>query len=301
MSLRLGILNFFLKWTVRPVLNVVKPNNPAKLRPWLDKPLEWGFRPTKAAVILADQMSGMNVPVLRIKNGDDSNGTLLYLHGGAYIFGSTRTHARLVAHICELCGLSGLSVNYRLAPEHPFPAALDDAFAVYQTMLAEGTENIILAGDSAGGGLTLALLAKILLEDLPKPRCVVAFSPWTDLTLASDSMSANDKTEFLLPPHQIRQARDFYAPNDYKNPLASPLFANFENAPPVLIFCSNTEVLRDDAVGIVKNMQESGVDVTLKTYDKTPHVWVLCHGCLPEADRALSETKAFIDACLAGN
>ncbi len=298
MSVRLRILNFFLKWTFRPILNRVSSKNPAKLRPWLDKPFIWGLRPAKSAEITYGRLSGLDVPVLKIKNGKTGNGTLFYLHGGAYIFGSTKTHARLVAHLCGLCGLKGLSVNYRVAPEHPFPAALEDALAVYKTILADGSKNIILSGDSAGGGLALALLAKILSEGIHPPEGIVTFSPWTDMSLSGKSMITNDKTDYLLPPHQIRQARDFYAPNDVDNPFASPILADFTNAPPALIFASNSEVLFDDAAGIAKNMQSTNVDVTLKIYDKTPHVWVLGHGRLPEADRAIEQTCAFITRVL---
>ncbi len=296
MSTQLNILNFFLKRGLHPILSRVNPKNPAKLRAWLDKPLEWRFRPKRGSVVVKGKMRGVNV--LHIDADRHDNGTLLYLHGGAYVFGSAQTHCRLVAHICDLCGLKGLSVNYRLAPEKPFPAAIDDAFAVYQEMIASGTKNIILAGDSAGGGLGLALLAKILEENLPRPAGVVVFSPWTDLTLSGDSLKSNEKTDYVLPPKQVRAARDFYAPDDFKNPHASPVFANFKNSPPVLMFASTTEVLLDDAVGMAKNLQGSNVDVTLHIYEKTPHVWQLFHGSLPEADQSLGQTKEFIQRIL---
>ena len=280
------------------MLSRVTPDNPAKMRKWLDRPLELMLRPARGAVVSDDHMSDSHVPVLRIENGDSSNGTLLYLHGGAYIFGTAKTHRRIVAHICALSGLKGISVNYRLAPEDPFPAAVDDAFAVYKAMLAEGTKNIIIAGDSAGGGLTFALLAKILSEGLRQPDGIVAFSPWTDLSLSGESMKTNDKTEYMLPPHQIKVARDFYAPVDFNNPLASPVLANFETAPPVLIFVGDTEVLRDDAISIAKNMRVSGVDVTLNIYHRTPHVWQIAHGWLPEANKAMVEVQEFIKKTL---
>ncbi len=298
MSVRLNIFNFLLKWTLRPVLNRVNTNNPARLRPWLNKSLEWGLRPARGVKIKATRMSALDVSVLQIENGNSDNGTMLYLHGGAYIFGSATTHRRFVAHICGLCGLKGISLNYRLAPEYPFPAGLEDAVAVYKEILASGVQNIILAGDSAGGGLTLCLLARVLSENLPKPVGIVVFSPWTDMTISSKSMITNDKTEYMLPPHQIRNARDYYAPDDFKNPLASPLFANFTGAPPVLIFASKSEVLLDDAVGVANNMKASNVDVALNLYENTPHVWILGHGRLPEADRAMAETQEFINRVL---
>ncbi len=296
MSTRLNLLNFFLKWILHPVLSRVDPKNPAKLRKWLDKPLEWRFRPPRGTVVVKGEIGGVNV--LHIDADKHNNGTLLYLHGGAYIFGSAQTHCRLVAHICELCGLKGLSVNYRLAPENPFPAAIDDAFAVYQEMITSGTKKIILAGDSAGGGLCLALLAKILAENLPQPAGIVVFCPWIDLTLSGKSMESNEKTDYLLPPKQVRAARDFYAPDDFKNPYASPIFADFTSAAPVLMFASTTEVLLDDAVSMTEKLQSSDVDVTLHIYGKTPHVWQLFHGSLPEADQSLSQTREFIERVL---
>ncbi|MCF6304127.1 MAG: alpha/beta hydrolase [Rhodobacteraceae bacterium] len=296
MSTRLKILNFLLKWALHPILSRVDPKNPAKLRKWLDKPLEWRFRPLRGSTVIEAEMRGVNV--LHINADKHNNGTLLYLHGGAYVFGSAQTHCRLVAHICDLCGLKGLSVNYRLAPENPFPAAIDDAFAVYQEMIASGTKNIILAGDSAGGGLALALLAKILAEAMPQPAGIVVFSPWTDLTLSGKSMKSNEKTDYVLPPKQVRAARDFYVPDDFKNPYASPVFANFENAAPVLIFASTTEVLLDDAVAMTKKLQNNNVDVMLHIYEKTPHVWPLFHGSLPEADQTLNQVREFIQRVL---
>jgi len=295
---RLKFLNFILKWTVRPVLSRVSSKNPARLRPWLDKPLEWVFRPRRGVQISEAKISNLDVPVMYIENGESPNGTLLYLHGGAYVFGSARTHRKLVSHICGLSRLKGISVNYRLAPENPFPAAIDDAFAVYMSLITQGVKNIIIAGDSAGGGLALALLGKILAADVEKPAGLVAFSPWTDFTLSSVSMSENDRSEYLLPPRQIRQAREFVAPKDHKNPLVSPIFANFKNAPPVLIFVGSGEVLLDDATGIADNIRDSGALVTLSIYKSTPHVWVMGHGFLPEANAAMAETAAFIKQVL---
>lgn len=260
----------------------------------------WMFRVGRGTEITEDTMPDDGVSVLKITNGASQNGVLLYLHGGAYVFGSAQTHKRIVAHMVRLAGMTGISVNYRLAPEHKFPAALDDAISVYQEILTRGTsaDKIIIAGDSAGGGLALALLGRILAEGLPKPAGLFAFSPWTDLTLSGESMETNDRSEYLLPPKRIREARDFYCPEGQENPQASPLFADFRNAPPVLLFVGSTEVLRDDSIRIAEQMKQSGVDVQLNIYENTPHVWPIFHGKLLEADQAMSEVAIFIRSIL---
>ncbi|WP_316013871.1 alpha/beta hydrolase [Roseobacter sp. HKCCA0434] len=221
---------------------------------------------------------------------------ILMLHGGAYMFGGIPSYRGLAGAVSKRTGARVLLPDYRLAPEHPFPAAIEDAVASYRHLLDIGhaPEDIALLGDSAGGGLVLALL-HVVGTDLPYPAAAVTFSPWCDLTLAGESLSRNARREALLPVERIEEARAFYlgeaAPDD---PRASPLFGSFEGAPPVLIQASCAEVLEDDARRMAATLADAGVDVETQFWQRTPHVWQLLQGRLPEADVALDQAAAFL-------
>jgi epsilon-lactone hydrolase len=220
------------------------------------------------------------------------NRTLLYLHGGGYFACSPQTHRSITLALAKSLNVRILALDYRLAPEHRFPAALDDAFAAYQYLLKSGVlpQNLLVAGDSAGGGLTLALLLKIRDEQQPLPKAAVCFSPWTDLTATGSSLQTNDATDAMFGHDGIRFGAKIYPGphNNPTNPYISPLYGDFTGLPPLLIFASQHEVLRDDAVRVAEKARRQGVEVDLQVWDKLPHVWPIFVGILPEARQAIN-------------
>lgn len=216
----------------------------------------------------------------------DGNPVILYLHGGGYAYGSTDTHKAMLARLSQFSGLPACLVEYRLAPEHPFPAALEDAMAAYKAL---SDRRLILGGDSAGGGLALGLLAEVLQRDLPRPVSAFCFSPLTDLTFSGDSVTENADAEVMIPVERLGDVPQNYLkgvrPEDWR---ASPLFADFEGAPPVWLTVGSTEVLRDDTTRLAEKLRAQGVDVTMKLEHDLPHVWPIFHNVLPEARATLT-------------
>ncbi len=236
------------------------------------------------------------IPALRLP-GAGRGPTILWMHGGAYCIGSPRTHAAMVAALARRLGAGAVLPDYRLAPEHPFPAAVEDAFAAWRGLLAEGVDpaRIVLGGDSAGGGLAFALLHQILAARDPVPGAVIAFSPWTDLTLSGASLRELAAREVMLPAWRAAEVRDTYLGGaDSRDPRASPVLGRFRGAPPVLIQASRAEILRDDAVAMAARLEADGGTVTLDLWADTPHVWQFHAGRLPEADAAMDRAADFI-------
>lgn len=298
MSLRLNLLNFALrhigKWALGrvqdPVLSRKLVLYPSKYFLWMPRQA----RQSEAVLTHA----GRSVPVTKVHCGAPEDApVLLYLHGGAYIMGAPATHAHLAARLALLAGIRAVLPDYRLAPENPFPAATDDVMTCYKALLAEGVKakRIAVCGDSAGGGLTLALLYQIGEESLPMPGCSVTFSAITDFRFSGDSFTENAATEVILPADRVKDVCDMYlgetSPDD---PRASPLRGNFTKASPVLLHASKVELLRDDTVRIAKVMQDQGCDATYKLWEATPHAWHTFQGYLPEANEAVKEAAAFI-------
>ena len=294
MSARLALTNFLLRYIERRALARIQ--DPAKIRRRMELQTRIFFRPKRGTQISREALAHGEASVSALKIGNGDQGVLLYLHGGAYIFGSANTHRRLVAKLAEDSGLTAYSVDYRLAPEHPFPAAIDDGLTAYQALVGRGHANITIAGDSAGGGLALALLHAILAKGLPVPRAVVAFSPLTDQTMQSQSLKDNAKSEAMLPAARMQEVREMYIADDYKNPLASPLFGNFHAAPPVFLSVGTAEILRDDTLAMAAKLRAQNVPVTVDLLENGPHVWPFFHGILPEADATLNRIKAFLAA-----
>jgi acetyl esterase/lipase len=224
--------------------------------------------------------------------------TLLYLHGGGYFACSPHTHRAITGGLA-VRGFRVFAANYRLAPEHPFPAALDDALSIYRALPGAGIAPgaLAIAGDSAGGGLTLATLLAAKAAGLPMPAAALLFSPWTDLAGTGATLKSNLKRDPMLVGSRIGEAAGFYLNGaNPKNPLISPLYGDLAGLPPLLIQVGETEVLRDDSTRLAEAARAAGVPVNLKIWPNVPHVWQLFQSFLPEARAAIGEAAAFAKA-----
>lgn len=223
-----------------------------------------------------------------------SQSPILYLHGGGYTAGSLEYARGFGGILAERTNRRVYCVGYRLAPEHPFPAALDDAREAYLHLLDEvPAERILLAGESAGGGLCFALLHDLRQRGIPFPAGIIAVSPWTDLTMSGDSYRANEKVDPTLHYERLKASADAYAGEDLQNPLVSPLFGDFHNFPPALIFAGGDELLLDDSVSLYNRYIRCGSVCTLHIEEGMWHVYVLFG--LPESKIALAQIQAFCD------
>lgn len=291
MSLRLAALDLWLRVAEKPRLATAASVVEARAR--LEREASRLLVP-RAARVRAAPLGAL--PALRVE-APAGAGVLLWLHGGAYCLGSPRTHLAMVAALALRAGAGAVLPDYRLAPEHPFPAAVEDARAAWRALLAEGVEpgRIVLGGDSAGGGLAFALLHHLLAEGAPPPAAVVAFSPWVDLTLAGDSLRRLALRDALLPAGRLAEIRDLYlAGADPRDARASPWLGRFRGGPPVLIQASRAEILLDDARRMADRLRVDGLRVTLDLWEGTPHVWQAYHGRVPEADMALDRAAGFV-------
>jgi epsilon-lactone hydrolase len=228
--------------------------------------------------------------------------TILYLHGGGYEVGSCASHRALVSYIAKACQAQTLLPDYRLAPEHPFPAALDDAITVYHWLLSrEHTpENLVIMGDSAGGGLALATLLSLRDHGTPLPAATVLLAPWTDLALTGESMKTCAHTELVLRVGIIEGMASKYCGNhDPRQPLISPLYADLHGLPPMLIQVGDCEILLNDSTRLAERAQATGVAATIKVW---PGMWHLFHWAvlndLSESKQAIAEIAAFVGAHL---
>jgi monoterpene epsilon-lactone hydrolase len=223
---------------------------------------------------------------------------IFYLHGGSYTMGSLDSHRGLVGHIALASGMCVLIIDYRLAPEHPFPAALEDAAAAYHWLLEIGVppENIAIAGDSAGGGLTMATLLSLRDEGIALPALAVLLSPWTDLAGTGESLTTLDQADPMLKWNEGLEinAAYYFGDNDPRSPLISPLYADLHGLPPLLIQVGSNEILLDDATRLADQARQSDVDVTLQVWEGMWHVWHPWAGLVPESQQALDEISAFI-------
>jgi acetyl esterase/lipase len=221
---------------------------------------------------------------------------LLYLHGGAFIFRFPNTHAALAARICRRVGTRALVVDYRLAPEHRYPAAPDDCHGAYRWLLAQGCDprGIVIAGDSAGGNLALATLHRIKAAGEPLPAAAVMISPFVDFTLSSPSLVANERADPIFTLRGITALRELYAwPEQFLDPSLSPLFGDFRGLPPLLIQAGTTEMLRDEALRTAAVAKAGGVDVELELWDRLPHVFHV-FPLLPQGEAAVASIARFI-------
>jgi epsilon-lactone hydrolase len=222
--------------------------------------------------------------------------TVVYFHGGGYFFCSLTTHRPTCAYLAKTANARVLSVDYRMAPENPFPAAVDDALAWWKELLDQGVTpgNVVFAGDSAGGGLALACAVAARDQGLPLPAGLLLYSPWADLSCSGETMRTMAKADVMFNPHSLPEAAAYYL-NGRANtePLASPLFASMVGLPQMMIFASEHEVLLSDSTRLVDKAKGAGVAVTLKTRKNMPHVWPTML-MLPEARTDLKASGEFV-------
>ena len=226
------------------------------------------------------------------------NQVLLYLHGGGFVFGLTPLHLQMGAYLAQVMGVRILMVDYRLAPDYPFPAALEDCLTAYRWLLNQGilVQNIVVAGDSAGGNLSITMLMKLRDSGSLLPAAVACLSPVTDLS--SESHLRKGFKDPLLPPKAVELYRKSYVGhNDARSPLISPVFGNLRGLPPLLVHVGEDEILLEDAKRITSLAQSADVDVRLEIYSRMWHVWQLFHA-LPQAVESLNDIAQFLQSHL---
>lgn len=229
--------------------------------------------------------------------GVDPGRAILYLHGGGYVIGSIATHRGLVSRLTSATGSRALSVGYRLAPENPFPAAVDDATAAYRWLVSQGMEpsRVVIAGDSAGGGLALATLLALRDAGDALPAAGVCISPWVDLEGLGESMTRNaDVDPIITKDGLMDMARMYLDGADPKSPLAAPLHGDLAGLPPLLIHVGSRETLLDDSTRLAEKAGLAGVDVTLEPWDEMIHVWHAFAPLLPESQQAIDRIGEYV-------
>ncbi|MGW7424506.1 alpha/beta hydrolase [Streptomyces sp. NPDC054813] len=240
------------------------------------------------------------VPVVTVETpGGDPSDVVLYFHGGAYAIGSAADAVGLAADVSRRVGARAVCVEYRLAPENPFPAAVDDAVAAYRALLDQGVPaaRIAFVGESAGGGLAVATLVALKEAGLPQPSSAAVFSPWADLTVSGASATGKAGLDPALTPQALRtRARDYLGTTPGTEPLASPVFADLTGLPPLLVQVGSHEILLDDAVRLAARAAAADVRVDLQVWPQVPHVFQSFAVMLDEADEALESAAAFTRA-----
>jgi monoterpene epsilon-lactone hydrolase len=225
-----------------------------------------------------------------------ARGVIFYCHGGAYMMGSPKVYRGLAARLALQTQCEVAAIDYRLAPEHKYPAAPNDAIVAYEALLARtDPASIVIAGDSAGGNLALVTLLRARSRGLPLPAAAVLLSPWTDLTGSGASMQGNRKRDPMLPAHRVGDAAGLYGGTaNLLDPDVSPLFGDFSGLPPTAIHVGSTEILLDDSQRLAERAAEHGVDVKLTIWDRMPHVFPMFSDILPEGRRAIDDIATFI-------
>lgn len=222
---------------------------------------------------------------------------ILYLHGGGYVMGSIATHRELAARLSRACGARVLLIDYRLAPEQPFPAAVEDAAAAYRWLLAGGVDanRLVIAGDSAGGGLTVSTLVALRDARDPLPAAAVCLSPWVDLECTGESMTTRSAVDPLLQRALLQKMAEPYLHGQSpRSPLASPLYADLSGIPPLLIQVGTSEVLFDDSTRLAERARKAGVDVALEPWEEMIHDFQLFAALLPEGREAIARIGEYV-------
>jgi acetyl esterase/lipase len=248
--------------------------------------------------IVCDRVGVAGVPAEWVTaSGADEDRVLLYLHGGGYIIGSVRSHRVMMARLSQAAASRVLGLEYRLAPENPFPAAVEDSVAAYRWLLSEGCDpgKITIGGDSAGGGLTMAVLVALRYLGEPMPAAGICLSPWVDLEGTGESMNTKAEEDPIVQREMLEFMTDLYVGNrDRRAPLAAPLYADLRGLPPLLIQVGTAETLLDDSKRLADRAKAAGVEVDLQIWDDMVHVWHLFAPVLPEGQQAIEDIGEFV-------
>lgn len=244
-------------------------------------------------------INGLEAARFTPKKSKYAHKIVLYLHGGGYTCGSIKSHSGLIGKIALETGIPHLAINYRLAPEHTYPAALDDALKAYAWLLEKehfNPNDIIIMGDSAGGGLTLSALLKIKATDMPLPLTAVVISPWTDLTMSGDSALSNPEKDPILDVNKAKEWGQWYAGDtSLEDPYVSPLFGDLSGLPPILIQVGTEEILLSDSIRFAAFAAMKDSDVTLMVEEDMSHVWHFFWQYIPEAKGAIKKIALYLD------
>lgn len=303
MSFKALLMRELVRWTAKRRLR--NSEDVLALRAELDG-LKQG-RPARSwpLAITRFAMEGVEVEHVAAKGvtaPEQDPAALLYLHGGAWVVGAPDDFRPLTVRLAQLTGVSVYAPDYRLAPEHRYPAALDDCEAVYRALLAKGIDasRIAVLGDSAGGNLVLALALRLKRKGLPQPAALVGLSACTDLTGSSHSFKRNARRDALLPAERLHDCIEAYCPRrSVTEAEISPLYGDPAGLAPVLLQVSNNEILLDDSVRFAQRVQEAGGDARLEVWKGLWHVWQNFPGRVPEADQAIEQIVAFLREHLA--
>ncbi len=278
--------------------STIDPAHIAEVRERLDRMSRF-LKPAIGVSVEATTVNGIDAERLRPKGAPEDK-VLLYLHGGAYLIGSCRTHRQLVSHIARAAGINALVPDYRLAPEHRFPAGIEDAVGVYRSLLAEGFKpgDIFIAGDSAGGGLTIATLLSLRHAGVPMPAAAVLLSPFLDVSGSGESATTRADKDPWFDARDLVVVADNYCANagELKNPLVSPVFANVAGLPPTFIQVGDDEILLSDSTRFAALMEEAGLEVQLEIWPEMWHVFQLLVGKMPESRKAIKKIGAYLQA-----
>jgi epsilon-lactone hydrolase len=295
MSLRAGILRACIRLLVKRRLRAV--TSIAEVRRRLAWQSRFVPRPPRGTETVATTIGGVTADRIATP-APRPDRHILYLHGGSYLVGFPALYRDLTWRLATLARARVTCIDYRLAPEHPFPAALDDAVAAYLGLLAEGAapRHMALMGDSAGGGLVFALLLRLRDEGKPLPAAAVAMSPWTDLALTGESLTANAAIDPMIPVERSQEAADLYlAGADPRHPYASPLYGDARGLPATLIMVGSDDTLLDDAVRMAERLRMAGCAVELDVWPRMWHVWHMLARVMPEARAAVERMGKFVD------
>lgn len=294
MSFRLTLLGVSLRTIARPYL--ARLSDPVSARQGIALMARLFLTGPRGVTVERVEADFPVPPFLRVTPPEAGPGVLIYFHGGGYIAGSPDTHIGLLAALARAAGTNVIAPRYRLAPENPFPAAQEDAFAVWTHLVRTGLppDQIVLAGDSAGGGLALSLLSRLCAQKNP-PAAVLTFSPWTDLTGSGPSCRENAGRDALLPVGRLHELAGYALDgHDPRDPRASPLFADYPDCPPVFFAASDSEILRDDSLRLARRLEGEGARVEVDLHEACLHAWPIFAGRLPEADDTIHRATKFL-------